>query len=48
MHSDTEYRSIESPVSHLCRILTNSEFDWLAADEQFSPNVPLEEVYASC
>ena len=25
MHSDTEYRPLESPVSHLCRIQTNSE-----------------------
>ena len=24
-YSDTEYRPIESPVSHICRIYTNSE-----------------------
>ena len=42
MHSDIEYRPIEFPVSHLCRIVNwvvaRQSTDWLAANAQFSTN----------
>ena len=45
VYLDTEYRPIESPVSHLCkfrpivsRVVAQQSTDWLAANAQFSPN----------
>ena len=38
---DTEYRPIESPVSH--RVVAQQSIDWLAANAQFPPNA--QEIY---